>query len=188
MNKTLILIGTLSFSIAACDGEEATPTETPTEAIAEGANPAPTPTPTPAPSGGGGSNFGTVSLAAGFTAPSVVEGRSGGSTDASTLSAECVGNVSDTPDHLLELGAAMDTLHIFAAAEQDITLVVQRPDGTFSCDDDSDGTNPMVTAETFPAGSYKIWIGNYDTEAGAAPYRLGFSVAEDASPTLLAQQ
>ncbi|MEM9190897.1 MAG: hypothetical protein AAGF12_17055 [Myxococcota bacterium] len=138
-------------------------------------------------SGGSDTNFGTVTLQAGFTAPHVVEGRSGGTTDASSVSAECVGTIDSTPDHALELSAAMAGLRIFAAAEEDITLVIQKPDGSYLCNDDSDGTNPMVSMESFPAGTYKIWIGNYNVEEGGAAYKLGFSTAADASPALLAE-
>lgn len=185
MNKTIIICAALALGTIACGGEEEATTETATgTAVAAAAAPA-----APAPSGGGstGTNFGTVTLAAGFTAPHVVEGRSGGNTDAATVSPDCVGNIDSRPDHALELGAATAGLRIYAAAEQDITLVIQQPDGSYLCNDDFDGTNPLVTAENFAAGSYKIWIGNYDASEGAAAYRLGFSTAADASPAQLVQ-
>lgn len=185
MNKTLIFCAALALGTVACGGEEEASTVTALgTAVAQPGSPAPA---AAAPSGGGSTNFGTVALAAGFSAPHVVEGRSGGSTDASTVSPDCVGNIDSTPDHALDLSAAMAGLRIFAAAEQDITLVIQQPDGSYVCNDDFDGTNPLVTAESFAPGTYKIWIGNYDASEGAAAYRLGFSTAADASPAQLAQ-
>ncbi len=135
--------------------------------------------------GGGNSNFGTVSLSPGFTAPSAQEGTSGGSTDAASLDPSCVGNVSDTPDHLLELSGAIPNLRVFAHADQDITLVVQRPDNSFLCNDDFEDLNPLVHAEAWPAGTYKVWVGNYDASEGGASYKLGFSTADDAAPSQL---
>ncbi len=180
----LVICAALVLGATAC-GEEGTEANDDTEATPAAAA-APTSSGSPA-AGGSGTNFGTVTLAAGFTAPHIVEGRSGGNVDASTLNPDCVGNVDSTPDHALELAAPMPGLRIFAASERDITLVVQTPDGNYLCNDDFDGTNPLVTAESFAAGTYRIWIGNYDASEGAAAYRLAFSTVADASPARLTQ-
>lgn len=142
--------------------------------------PAPTPTPTAAPAAAGGSNFGTVTLAPGFPDdPHKASGTSGGAINAQTLDATCAGWVSATPDHLLQATGAFSNLRVMAKATNatdDITLVVQRPDGTYLCNDDSDGLNPLV-AGPFAAGTYKIWLGSYEEGANAA-YTLGFSELE----------
>lgn len=129
-------------------------------------------TPTPA----GTSNFGTVSLRAGFTPdPTVAEGTSGGSINASTLAPGCAGWISNTPDHLLNATTAFAYLRVMARSTEDTTLVIQRPDNTFVCNDDGLGQelNPLVSAP-FPAGTYKIWVGSYNQGANSR-YHLGFS-------------
>ncbi len=62
-----------------------------------------------------------------------------------------------------------------ARSAEDTTLVIQRPDGTFLCNDDGIGQelNPLVSAP-FPAGTYKIWVGSYNQGANSR-YHLGFS-------------
>ena len=133
--------------------------------------------------GGGGGD--AIALAPGFTAPNMVEGRAGGLTDATSLNPSCIGRISSDPDHALTLSAAIPNLRIFARADEDITLVVQLPDGTYLCDDDTEGYNPVVTAPSFAAGEYKIWVGSYSTEDGGASYKLGFSTDASAMPSSL---
>ncbi|HJL49370.1 MAG TPA: hypothetical protein RMG45_26165, partial [Polyangiaceae bacterium LLY-WYZ-15_(1-7)] len=67
----------------------------------------------------------------------------------------------------------------------DTTLVVRKPDGTFVCDDDSEGMNPMVTG-SFPPGQYRVWVGSYQQGQNAA-YRLGFSELSSVTPNSIAQ-
>lgn len=133
--------------------------------------------------GGGGGD--AVSLAPGFTAPNMVEGRAGGLTDASSLGEGCIGSISSDPDHALTLTAAIPNLRIFATASEDITLVIQQPDGSYICNDDTEGLNPLVTAPSFAAGEYKVWVGSYSTEEGGAAYKLGFSTDAAAMPSSL---
>lgn len=126
-----------------------------------------------------------ITLAAGFTAPNMVEGRAGGATDASGLGDDCIGMISSDPDHVVTLAAAMPNLRIYAKSGEDITLVVQKPDGTYLCNDDFEGRDPLVTMESFPAGTYKVWVGSYSTEDGGAAYKLGFSTDAAATPSQL---
>jgi hypothetical protein len=127
----------------------------------------------------------TITLAEGFSAPHVVEGRAGGTTDASSLGADCIGNIASDPDHQLTLSADMQNLRIYARADEDITLVIQKPDGSYICNDDMEELNPLVTMPTFPAGTYKIWVGSYSTEDGGAAYKLAFSTDPAAVPSQL---
>jgi hypothetical protein len=130
----------------------------------------------------GGSNFGTVQLNAGFVPdPHTASGTSGGSTDASTWQAGCNGFVTPQPDHLFVAATAFANLRVMAHSTGDITLVVQKPDGTYLCNDDTDGTDPLVEG-AFPAGTYKVWIGSY--QAGTnSPYTLGFSELSSVMPS-----
>lgn len=126
-----------------------------------------------------------ITLAEGFSAPHIVEGSAGGTTDASSLGDGCIGNIQEAPDHELTLAAAMSGLRIYARADEDITLVIQKPDGSYICNDDMEELNPLVTMDSFPAGTYKIWVGSYNTEDGGAPYKLAFSTDPAAVPSQL---
>ena len=138
--------------------------------------------PTP-PAGGGGSNFGTVTLAPGFVPdPHVVQGTSGGNIQASTWNASCGGWVTQQPDHLFVASGAFGNLRIMTKSDSDTTLVVQRPDNTYACNDDTDGLNPVVEIANAPAGTYRIWIGAYQAGQNAA-YKLGFSELSSVTPS-----
>ena len=57
-------------------------------------------------------------------------------------------------------------------AELDTTLIVAGPDGVW-CNDDSGSQNPAIAGEWL-AGSYRIWVGNY--QAGEVPrYELSIT-------------
>ena len=122
----------------------------------------------------GESNFENVALTTGFTPdPHKVTGTSGGAVEASGLNPSCAGYVDSTPDHLFQAQSAFSNLRVLAHSDQDITLVIQKPDGSYMCNDDAEGTDPIVTG-SFPAGTYKVFIGSY--EAGAnSQYTLGFT-------------
>jgi len=121
------------------------------------------------------SNFGTVTLEPGFVPdPHVVQGRSGGQSRARSRSSSCRGWIASAPDHLFDATGNFGSLRILAASDEDTTLVIMRPDGTFMCDDDGgQGRNPEISGQ-FPAGRYAIWVGSY-REGVVAPYRLGFT-------------
>lgn len=124
---------------------------------------------------GTNSNFGTETFGANFAQdPRILRGSSGGSVDASQVNSACRGHVATVPDHILQLGAAMN-LRLAVNAEQDTTLMVRTADGTFHCDDDSEGTNPALTLSQ-AQGEVRVWVGTY---AGTQniPYRLGVSAA-----------
>lgn len=135
--------------------------------------------------GAGGSNFGTITLAPGFMPdPNVSRGTSGGSIDASTLSPACRGWISQQPDHLFVASAPFSNLRVVVnGAGQDTTLVVQRPDGSYACDDDTENRDPVV-AGGFPPGTYKIWVGSY-TRGESIPYTLGLSELGSTMPSTL---
>jgi len=141
----------------------------------------------PAAAGGGDSNFGTVSLNPGFMPdPHVASGTSGGNLQASSWNASCTGWVTQTPDHLFVAGGQFAALRIVAHSPNDTALVVQKPDGSYQCNDDSDGLNPMVVLANAPAGTYKVWIASYEQGANYA-YRVGFSELSGTTPSTIAQ-
>ena len=107
------------------------------------------------------SNFGTFELGRSFKPdPFVVMGRAGGARNASNLDPSCSGWVSRTPDHVFVAETHYGSLRVLAAAPTDVTLVIEKPDGTYFCNDDGEGTNPVIGA-SFAAGRYKLWVGSF---------------------------
>jgi hypothetical protein len=122
-------------------------------------------------------SFGTLNLSSGFNPdPTFVSVRAGGAVDASTANRSCMGFISSPPDVRLNYTSGSLPLIISAAASADTTLVVNAPDGTYYCDDDS-GTNrinPMVRFNSPASGQYDIWVGTY-ANGGLQPARLYIS-------------
>jgi hypothetical protein len=128
----------------------------------------------PPPPGDLSSNFGNIELSPGFMPdPHRATGTGGGAVQAAAWDASCAGAVSQTPDHLFIAGDTFSFLKIVVSSAQDTTLVLQKPDGTFLCNDDDDGLNPGITG-TFSPGTYRIWVGSYD-ESQRPQYTLGIS-------------
>lgn len=134
------------------------------------------PTPTPPPSSGGNSaldthanpNFGTRSITPGFTPdPMNVNVTSGGNINAATanLGAGCVGYLTRAPDFRINLTANDNFLRIYATSNAgDVTLVVNSSNGSWVCNDDSNGgTNPSVDLRNVGAGQIDVWVGSYQS-------------------------
>jgi len=116
--------------------------------------------------------FGAVQLTAGFLPdPHVVDIIAGGPINAATagLAEGCNGFIAEAPDFRLEYATAPNVpLHIFVTAEADTTLVINQPDGTWICNDDTNGLNPVVSFATPLAGIYDIYIGTYGEPSNPA--------------------
>lgn len=189
MNKVLILAIALSAcgsneeaqqSVEQAGAEVAEALEQASQEVTEA-----TPDEVEAPSPGE-SNFGTISIAPGFTPdPHMVSGTSGGSASAADLSADCTGQISASPDHLLVAGGTFTSLRVMAHSETDLTLVIERPDGTYLCNDDGEGDDPIVEG-TFAAGTYKIWVGSYNADTNGR-YTLGISEMPEPMPSSFAE-
>lgn len=203
MLRKLCGIG-LILALGACGGEEAAPVApqpiapgTPTAAV-PGANVAQPAVGIPAQPGQppvqpgqpaiaptGQSNYGTVTLAPGFMPdPHTTQGVAGGARNASSLNTPgCRGYIATQPDHLFVATANFTNMRIMVRAVEDTTLVIQRPDGSYICDDDTEGRNPVVQGLLTP-GTYKIFIGAY--RASERPnYTLGFSELSSIVPSSL---
>ena len=110
--------------------------------------------------------FGSVNLTSGFTPdPFQVPIQAGGSIDVSKSHPGCTGFVAGPPDYQLffQGGQAGLPLIISVAANTDTTLVVNTPNGTWLCDDDSGegALNPQLRLNTPESGRYDIWVGTY---------------------------
>jgi hypothetical protein len=119
--------------------------------------------------------YGETTLTAGFNPdPATVQVIAGGEIDAAAanLGAACVGFIAAAPDYRVQYtpGALPLIFHVVPspeAANADTTLVVNGPDGTWYCNDDTNGPNPQVVLEVPAAGQYDIWVGTYNPGMGA---------------------
>ncbi|WP_312127553.1 hypothetical protein [Brevundimonas sp.] len=112
-------------------------------------------------------NFGEVILRAGFTPdPHTVTMAAGGSVSASSVDGQCSGYVSQAPDYELTYRAnGSNPLTFTFASDGDTTLMINAPDGSFYCDDDSDGDlNPRVHFNRAQEGVYDVWVGTISGE------------------------
>ena len=148
------------------------------------AAPSPTPTPTPTPPTGGTS---LVQLRPGFVPdPHTATGTAGGPMQAATLTSNgqgCRGNLPTTPQHTLMTQGNFNNLRVMVNSTVDTTLVIRAPDGTWRCNDDGEGLNPLVTGP-FPQGTYQIWVGTWGGTA-TGPYTIGFSELSSVTPSSL---
>lgn len=118
-------------------------------------------------------NFGTVTLETGFIPdPHEVTLVAGGSTQ--VTQSGCNGFVSDSPDVDLHYTAGETfPLNIYVTSDSDTTLLVNLPDGTWVCNDDTSGLNPALSFESPQSGLYNIWVGSYsDDEMPAATLKI----------------
>ena len=113
-------------------------------------------------------HYGTVQLSSGFTPdPHVIQVMSGGMTDASDISSDCRGYISNAPDVRLRYSAGdIFPLILTTRSDSDLTMVVNAPDGRWYCNDDGgEGLNPLLRFDSPRSGNYEIWIGTYGEAA-----------------------
>ena len=73
------------------------------------------------------------------------------------------------PDFNFTLTSADAFLRVFVdAGSQDTTLVINRPDGSWVCADDTYGQNPGIDFNHAQPGLYNVWVGSYQATARAA--------------------
>lgn len=114
-----------------------------------------------------------LSLTPGFMPdPLTARGTAGGHTMANTLNTNCRGRIPDSPQHTVTLQNDFRYLRVMVHSTEDTTLVIRQPDGSYRCDDDSEGLNPIVGG-AFGPGAYQIYVGTFTGSQG--PYVLGFS-------------
>ncbi|MFT6542055.1 MAG: hypothetical protein ACJAU5_001135 [Maricaulis maris] len=124
--------------------------------------------------------FGTVNLNSGFTPdPYTVAITAGGTIEASNLSSSCRGMIANAPDFRLNFSAGSLPLYISAYSSADTTLVVNGPDGSWYCNDDTNGLDPALAWGSPQSGQYDIWIGTYGTNSDLASSTLHISELHD---------
>ena len=107
-------------------------------------------------------DYETFSLAPGFEPnPSVGQGQSGGDR---WIEGCGYINSEDSPDHVLKLTDNFDYLEIGIVSEGDLTLVMKQVEtGETKCVDDSNGTLLPEFVGTWPAGTYHLWVGDWES-------------------------
>ncbi len=115
--------------------------------------------------GGARANFGTRPLSPGFVPdPIRVPIVSGGNISARALNLGpgCTGFVTRQPDYIIRLTGMSRFLRIYVTAGTDTTLLVNRANGQWACNDDSfGGNNPSVDLANAGPGQYDVWVGSY---------------------------
>lgn len=115
-------------------------------------------------------NFGEISLRSGFTPdPYRVAVTAGGNVDGSRLPGSCVGNISRAPDFELTYSAGGLPLVFRTMSRSDTTLIINGPDGSWSCDDDSYGDGDAEVRFNRPqSGTYDVWVGTFGGSTASA--------------------
>jgi hypothetical protein len=130
--------------------------------------------------GGGGSetvnmigtpSSGSTTVASGFGS-STTSVTAGGSTDVdnvSSIPSNCTGYIDGSaPTHRLDVSSGLGALRIASCADNDTTLVINDGDGNWHCNDDEEGSNPVVTVNGPTSGTWDIWVGTYSSGGGSA--------------------
>ena len=122
-------------------------------------------------------NFGSARLSAGFSPdPHTVRVVAGGSIDAydeTPLPTACVGKISSAPDYRVTYSAGAFPLVFRTVASEDTTLVINGPDGEWSCDDDSYGDGDAQVVFRKPqSGVYDVWVGTFGDSPVTASLRI----------------
>lgn len=127
----------------------------------------------PPPSMGGMPMFGTAEVTMGGRPdPVLLNGRFGGPLQASTISGDCRGWISQAPNHVVNARTGFPNLRFVVRGDADSTLVVRYPDGRVVCDDDGGGSlQPLVEGPTGP-GQILVWVGSY-ASGSVGNYQLG---------------
>ena len=90
---------------------------------------------------------------------------SGGQVDVSYLGGGCSGFATSAPDFSVNYtSGAFPTLRFYFIGSGDTTMIINAPNASYFCDDDSFGTlNPTIDFNSPSSGRYDIWIGSYQS-------------------------
>lgn len=118
--------------------------------------------------------YGSVSLEEGFLPdPHSVSLTAGGSIEVNmgSCSYGFVANAPDVDFYYTTSGGS--DLYIYVDGANDTTLLINKPDGTWVCNDDGlGGGNPIVVISGAAGGLYNIWVGTYGDELTEATLSL----------------
>lgn len=127
-------------------------------------SPTPQPTPSTVPDVGAQPLYATVTLSAGFAPdPYTTEVVAGGNDQNPISGSGCVGYLNAArPDIDINYSAGSYPLSIAVDSETDTALLINLPDGSWVCDDDTGGNgNPIVHLPNPQSGNYNVWVATY---------------------------
>lgn len=135
---------------------------------------------------GGSTSSAPLTLGPGFAPqPTTQSGMALGATDASTLNPSCIGLIPNEPQHTVNVTGPIPNLRIMVNSfGQDTTLVVRLPDGSYRCNDDTDGLNPLVEGPV-GVGTVQVFVGAYSTDSAGTLYTIGFTEQAGTMPSSL---
>lgn len=94
--------------------------------------------------------------------PLSLELAAGGPDAAYDLAPGCAGNIdASAADLFLEVPEGTEMLSLYATAQGDLTLLVVDPEGALQCNDDAWDLHPALIMDHPPAGTYRVWVGNW---------------------------
>jgi hypothetical protein len=114
--------------------------------------------------------YATVNLSAGFAPdPHTTTVVAGGNDQNPINGSGCVGYLNaKRPDIDINYTAGSYPLSIAVDSETDTALLVNLPDGSWVCDDDTGGnSNPVVHLPDPQSGNYNVWVATYRANAQA---------------------
>ena len=104
---------------------------------------------------------GSETLSPGFDPdPVTISVEAGGTVDLSTLSlgSGCVGWAAMAPDVIVNFSESGTRLRFYASSSSDTALAVLDPNGSWHCNDDTEGNDPDVTVTPAAPGTYRVWV------------------------------
>ena len=116
--------------------------------------------------------FGQATLQSGFTPdPHVAKLTAGG--DIETKLGGQRAWVAKAPDYKLTFTPGKLPLTFYVESDDDTTLLINLPDGTWVADDDSGGgTNPLLRFANPQEGRYDIWVGTFGKDTAPATLKI----------------
>lgn len=133
-------------------------------------------------------NFGGVTLQGGFLPdPYIFPVLSGGEVDAGALNLGegCRGNVTSQPDVEVAYSEPSSHMRLFFVGAGDTTLIIEQPDGSYVCNDDGVGTDPVVDIPSPAEGSYFVWVGTFGSTEFIPGYLMISEFADSAPGAIL---
>ena len=134
----------------------------------------------------GNPRYGRYLLAPAFApSPFTRDALSGGDIEVKSLRLgdNCLGYAASDPDFLIELTGEFNRITFLVASADDTTLIMNLPNGSWACNDDTNGLNPALVLHNAPPGSYRLWIGSYSADTYDESVLYISQAAPDSLPT-----
>jgi len=174
-------LASIALALTGCgadDTPEGDPVATTGPAPEPTPEPAAPPEPPPALDLDGEARYGAIPIAPGFSPdPREERGTSRGVVEASELSDECTGFITEAPLHRIEARGPFARLHLMALGEAPIGLVLRTEAGQVHCVPVPDGDRPAHLVQHLAPGEHRVWIATARAD-DPVRYTLGLSEIE----------